>query len=70
MGVQYGKIGFRKIKHQADSMISKKESKGFADIIIGNDGDFHILSQDKAINLSALKNKQSQHRIPNSLNDN
>ena len=36
-------------------MISKQESKGFADIIIGNDGDFHILARDKAITLSALK---------------
>ena len=54
-GVQDGKIGFRKSKHQAYSMISKQESKGFADIIIDNDGDFHILARNKAITLSALK---------------
>ena len=32
-------------------MISKQALKGFADTIIGNDGDFHILSGDKAINI-------------------
>ena len=36
----------------------------FADIIIGNDGGFHILARDKAITLSALKTKSNNIEYP------
>ena len=57
VGIQGEKVSFRKIKHQSDSMISRQWLKCFTDKIKGNNGYFHILAGDKAINLPALKYK-------------